>query len=134
MFDLHISDFNKDTARIILTLYRRFPVKTTLYVEDICGPDSPDEFGLHSPRHTACFSAILWLAEEKYLRYNQTIQQEAFDEVVLTQACFTHFSSIDRLSNPTRTKISQLENILESKNSTELDSFIHQEMVLFSQK
>ena len=117
-----------------MTLYRRFPVKTTLYVEDICGPDQPDEFGLHSPRHTACFGAIIWLAEENYLRYEQAMQQEAFDEVVLSQACFNHFSSLAFEQNPAQTNISHLKYILENKSSDELDTFMHQAMKDFLRK
>lgn len=95
MHDLHIGDFYKDVAGILITLYMRFPQKSTLYIEDINGPDTPDEFGLHSPRHLSCFSAALWLAEEGYLRFTQTIHQDALDEVVLTQAAFLFFSSPD---------------------------------------
>lgn len=135
MFDLHVSDFYKDTARILLTLYRRFPVKSALYVEDICGPDTPDEFGLHSPRHMACFSAMLWLAEENYLRFSQTIQQEAIDEAVLTQACFTHFSALDDATSPQRqTRVSRLSAILENKSTLTLDSYVLEQMQTFPQK
>lgn len=134
MYDLHISDFYKDTARIILTLYQRFPTKTTLYVEDICGPDTPDDFGLHSPRHQACFSSIVWLAEENYLRYSQTMQQDAFDEAVLSQACFTHFSSLIYDEEAQTTKIAKLKDLVFNKSSLELDTFMHSEMRLFAQK
>lgn len=123
MHDLHISDFCKDTARIILNLYRRFPTKSTLYMEDICGPDTPDEFGLHSPRFIACFSATLWLAEEGYIRFGQTVQQEAIEDAVLTQKCFTHFSSFSGVTlNKAQTRIQELEFILRNKNS---DTLIH---------
>ena len=91
--DLHVEDFCKDTAKILLALYKRFPQKTTLYVEDISGPDSPDEFGLHSPRFNACFNTMLWLAENDYLSYSQTIKQEALESVVLSHRAFTFLSS-----------------------------------------
>lgn len=58
MADLHIDDFYRDAALILLRLYRTFPRKTILYVDDISGPDTPDEFGLHSERFQSCFSTM----------------------------------------------------------------------------
>lgn len=89
MSGINIDDFCKDAARALLVLYRAFPRPLTLYVEDLCGPDQPDEFGMHSNRHMACFAALLWLAEEGLLRYTDTIRQEAVDQAVLTGRCFT---------------------------------------------
>ena len=89
MSGINIDDFCKDAARALLILYRAFPRPLTLFVEDLCGPDQPDEFGMHSDRHMACFAALLWLAEEGLLRYGDTIRQEAVDQVVLTGRCFT---------------------------------------------
>lgn len=74
--DLHIDDFCKDTARILLTLYKRFPLKTTIYVEDFAGSDEPDEFGLHSPRFDAGFSALIWLQEQDYISFSGTIRKK----------------------------------------------------------
>ena len=93
MTDLHIDDFYKDCARILLQLYRNFPRKCVLYVEDISGPDIPDEYGLHSDRHLSCLSAGLWLAESGYLTYAETIRQEALDQVVLSHKGFTLLSA-----------------------------------------
>lgn len=89
MSDIHIDDFYKDVARILVALYNQFPRKATLYVEDICGPDTPDEFGLHSNRHQACLSAMIWLSDSGYLKYQDTIRQEALDQVWLTHKAFT---------------------------------------------
>jgi hypothetical protein len=97
MADLHIDDFYRDVARIFLRLYATFPRKTILYVEDISGPDEPDEFGLHSPRFQACFSAMVWLAEHGYLRFDSTVREEALDQVVLSQKAFLLLSSRSRL-------------------------------------
>lgn len=93
MAELHIEDFCQDVARILLRLYRHFPRKATVYVEDISGPDQPDEFGLHSERFSACFGAMLWLAQEGYLRYENTIGQSAIDQAVLSQMCVTLLSA-----------------------------------------
>lgn len=93
MSDLHIDDFYRDAARILAALYAQFPRKTTLYVEDISGPDTPDEFGLHSPRHQACFHTMMWLGSCDYLRYDQAVRQEALDQVVLSHRGFLLLSS-----------------------------------------
>lgn len=89
MADLHIDDFYKDVARIFIQLYVSFPRKIILYVEDICGPDSPDEFGLPNPRFLSCFSTMVWLAETGYLNYATNIRQEALDQVTLSHRGFT---------------------------------------------
>ncbi len=93
MTDLNVDDFCKDTARALTTLYAAFPRPHTLFVEDIAGPDEIDEFGLHSPRHLACFAGLLWLAEEGYLRFVDTIRQEAVDQAVLTGRAFALLSA-----------------------------------------
>lgn len=97
MADLHIDDFYRDCAVILLRLYSSFPRKSILYVDDICGPDSPDEFGLHSERHQSCFSAMIWLAEAGYLAFSETIREEALDQIVLTQRGFVLLSSRSEL-------------------------------------
>ena len=94
MSDLHIDDFYKDIAKILNHLYQSFPRKTTVYVEDIAGHDEPDEFGLHSNRHLACLGALIWLAEEGYIRFDSAIRQEAVDQAVLTGRTFTALSNI----------------------------------------
>ncbi len=94
MSDLHIDDFYRDTARILVNLYNHFPRKITLYVEDIAGADKPDEFGLHSPRHLACFHTILWLAQTDYVHYESLIRQEAADQIVLSHRGFLLLTSM----------------------------------------
>ena len=93
MADIHIEEFYKDAAIALVQLYNAFPRRVNLFVEDIAGADEPDEFGLHSKRHMACFGTLLWLAEEGLLRYVDTIRQEALDQAVLTQRAFVRLSS-----------------------------------------
>jgi hypothetical protein len=100
MADIHIDDFYRDVAKIFMRLYAIFPRKTALYVEDISGPDSPDEFGLHHPRFEACFSAMVWLAENGYLQFEDTIRQEALDQVVLSRKAFLILASRSDLAAP----------------------------------
>lgn len=97
MGDIHIDDFYHDVAKIFVRLYAAFPVRATLYVDDISGPDEPDEFGLHHPRYAACFSAMTWLAHEGYLDFTDTIRQDALDQVVLTRKAFLLLSAPSEL-------------------------------------
>tara|TARA_R110001592_G_scaffold108031_3_gene302231 strand:+ start:7668 stop:8108 length:441 start_codon:yes stop_codon:yes gene_type:complete len=93
MADLHIDDFYHDVASILLGLYNSFPRLTTLFVADLIGEHEPDAFGVPAPRHQACFSAMLWLAEEGFLRYTDVIRQEAIDQCCLTERAFVLLSS-----------------------------------------
>lgn len=93
MADIHVEEFYKDVAVALVQLYSVFPRRMNLFVEDIAGPDEPDEFGLHSNRHMACFGALLWLEEEGLLRYIDTIRQEALDQAVLTHKAFVRLSA-----------------------------------------
>lgn len=86
--DLQIDDFYRDAAAGLLMLYQAFPRKITLYVEDLIGHEEPDEFGLPSKRHQSCLGALLWLAEEGYVRFESTIQFLAVDQAVLTEKAF----------------------------------------------
>ncbi|WP_068826510.1 hypothetical protein [Pseudomonas sp. BMS12] len=90
--DLQIDEFYKDAAAGMLLLYQAFPRKVALYVEDLIGREEPDEFGLPSKRHQACLGALLWLAEEGYIRYDSTIAYDALDQAVLTEKGFIRLS------------------------------------------
>ncbi|HBN9708779.1 hypothetical protein [Pseudomonas aeruginosa] len=92
--DLQIDDFHKDAAGGLLLLYQAFPRKTALYVEDLIGREAPDEFGLPSKRHQSCLGALLWLAEEGYLRFASSIHYEALDQAVLSEKAFLRLTRI----------------------------------------
>ncbi|GGX62834.1 hypothetical protein [Saccharospirillum salsuginis] len=100
MLDIHITEFYNDMGRILASLYRHFPRQISLYVEDISGPDTPDEYGLHSERHLACFSTFLWLAEEGLIRYGDVERQVAFNHCVLTLDAFRLLSGFDPDGGP----------------------------------
>lgn len=89
MTDLHIDDFYKDAAQILLVLFRYFPRPFTVYAADISGPDMPDEYGLHSDRHQACFSTMVWLRDAGLLRFVDIMNNEAIDQAVLTHKALT---------------------------------------------
>lgn len=129
MLDVHIDDFFKDCAVILLHGFKYFPAKQTLYVEDICGPDETDEFGLHSPRHLAAFGAITWLAEEGYIRYSDIHRQESVDAFVLTSKSFTRLIKTQSES-VSSSLIQQIEFSLLQGNSTALSLIIQEQFLL----
>ena len=142
MPDIHIEEFFGDAAKIVVNLYSVFPRPVSIFVEDICGPDEPDEYGVHSNRHQACFATLVWLGEQGYLSYADTIRSEAVDQAVLSGACFSTLLSIlapaDAAQNPAmtipeptrdlpesiqhqhRTLIYGLQQALNSKSSTQV--------------
>ena len=93
MADIQIEDFCRDCALVLLHLYNVFPLKKSVFVEDISGPDEPDEVGLHSRRHMACLGAMIWLAEEHYIRFDSLIYQDGIDQAVLTNRAFILLSA-----------------------------------------
>lgn len=93
MADIHIDDFCRDAAMILVTLYNAFPRRHTIYVEDISGPDETDEVGLHSVRFQSCLGTMLWLAEEGYIRYESLVYREGIDQAVLANKTFVILSA-----------------------------------------
>lgn len=94
MADINVENFYQHIARILNILYSSFPTKTPVYVDEIAGVDNPDEYGLHSPTYTSCFFAMLWLAEEGYLRYENTIRQDGIDQACLTHKAFLKLTRV----------------------------------------
>ena len=94
MADINIENFYKHLAKILSILYASFPSKSPVYVDDVAGVDEPDEYGLHSPHYTAGFYAMLWLADEDYLRYADTIRQDGIDQAVLTHKAFLKLTQV----------------------------------------
>lgn len=92
--DLHIDDFYKDIALGLLALYQAFPRKVDLYVEDLIGPQELDEYGLPSSRQQSCFSALLWLADEGYLRYSSPLSHNALEQCTLTEKAFLRLALV----------------------------------------
>ena len=126
MADIHVEEFYKDVAVALVQLYGVFPRRVNLFVEDIAGPDEPDEFGLHSKRHMACFGALLWLEEEGLLRYVDTIRQEALDQAVLTRDAFIRLSAPapQALSDAAGVQVAETDNLPRSVQR-DLSTHIH---------
>lgn len=138
MADIHIDDFSRDVALVLVTLWNVFPRKYTVYVEDISGPDETDEVGLHSNRFHACFGAMLWLAEEDYIRYESLVYREGIDQAVLTNKAFAALSAtsdvrFDEPIDPTlpesvalqrQTLVAQMRAALRSGSSSNVNQII----------
>lgn len=137
MTDINVDDFFKDAAKALVALYGVFPRRHGIFVDDVYQQEEPDEFGLHSERYQACFGTLLWLGEEGYLRFQETIQNEAIDQAVLTGRCFTLLSSPvaqgtsqeaaaddanlpDLLRLERSTHIHQIKSALKDRSSMEL--------------
>ncbi|MEM7080431.1 MAG: hypothetical protein AAF513_17575 [Pseudomonadota bacterium] len=127
MPDLHIDDFFRDAAKTIVQLYRVFPRPVTVYVEDISGPDQPDEYGVHGPRYQACFATFQWLQEAGFIGFQDTIGADAIDQAVITPRCFAKLQTFlpDRSTNNTlppsvqqerATRIYQLQRAVQDKS------------------
>lgn len=140
MSDIHIDDFYKDAGITFLHLYANFPRKSTLYVEDIAGPDEPDEFGLHSERFLSCFGAMIWLKEHGYIDFESTIRQEAIDQASLSHKAFLMLSSRSNLDfeqdaipehlphsvkELSMTNVTQLRKAIRSRSSTQIRKCVH---------
>lgn len=116
MADINIENFYKHIAKILSILYSTFPSKSPVYVDEVAGIDEPDDYGLHSPHYTAGFFAMIWLAEEEYLRYQDTIRQDGID-----QACLTHkaFLRLTEVADPIYTEPAQTDANVVPINSSE---------------
>ncbi|MEH6388989.1 hypothetical protein [Pseudomonas profundi] len=134
MADLHIDDFYRDVAGILLSLYNSFPSPSILFVEDLIGPHEPDAFGVPAPRHLACFNAMLWMADEGFLRYSDSIRQEGLDQCSLTERAFLMLSTpaadwLDEalpasIARQRATPAQRLRDALASQSSTELAEIV----------
>ena len=132
MTDINIDDFFKDGAKVLSQLYSVFPRRHSIFVEDICGPEEPDEFGMRSQRHMSCFGTLLWLGEEGYLRYEDVIRQEAIDQAVLSARCFTLLSTPASTAHLTGTHAGAAE--LPRSVRTEQSTSIHRLRTALKQK
>lgn len=88
MADINVENFYRHIAKILNILYTHFPTRAALYVDEVAGVDEPDEYGLHSPTYTAGFFAMLWLADEGFIKYADTIRQDGIDQAFLTHRAF----------------------------------------------
>lgn len=148
MTDIHISDFNRDIAMILIRLYKEFPRKMTLYVEDIAGYEEPDEFGLHSDRYLSCLGAMIWLFDEGFIRYESVVKQEAIDQVVIANPCYVLLSSAcknliegsvepdlaNSINQSRSLMINQLKSGIKSASSITLGSVVHELLERMSQR
>ena len=136
MADINIENFYKHIARILSILYTAFPSKTPLYVDDVAGVDDPDEYGLHSPDYTAGFFAILWLADEQYIRYMDTIRQDGVDQAVLTHKAFLKLTQVSEPIYQTtidQTEEADLISVPQTVDPGSSPSVIEDQMLVINQ-
>lgn len=129
MLDIHITEFYNDTGRILATLYAQFPRLNTLWVSDICGPDTPDEFGLQSPRYLACYATVLWLQEEGYLRYSEIDRHDAINNCCLTEKGYLALAGIAELSEGAERPIDQLRAGIKDASSIAIEKAVQRVLV-----
>jgi hypothetical protein len=122
MLDVHIDDFFKDCATILLIGFKHFPRPHTLFVEDISGPDQMDDFGLHSNRHLSAMGTLSWLKEEGYIRFSGQDRQESIDDFVLTSKALMRLlspsQSTDNTTAETPTPVIQVLEFARLQNDT----------------
>jgi len=119
MTNINIDDFFADTARTLVSLYGVFPRRHAIFVDDVYQSEEPDEFGMHSDRYRACFGALLWLGEEHYLRFADSIKDEAIDQAILTARCFTLLSSpIDPTATDSQSEPGDLPELVRLEHAT----------------
>ncbi len=123
---LNIDDFCRDVATALVQLAHVFPRPHNLFVEDVYRAEEPDEYGLHSNRYLACFSALCWLREEGYIRYVDTLRTEAVEQAVLTGAALSRLitpsshQAHETLALDRDTLLARLRRCLREGSSTEL--------------
>jgi hypothetical protein len=85
----HIDDFFYITSEVMCELYRAFPVRHILLVEDLSGPINWDITGLPDRKSRACFETLIWLAEHDLLAYRSVEPRDiGIEGAVLTQKAF----------------------------------------------
>ncbi|NVK39019.1 MAG: hypothetical protein HWE18_13920 [Gammaproteobacteria bacterium] len=134
MNDVNIDDFYHDIGVVLLTLLQQFPRKVSLFIDDICGPDDMDEFGLHSPRYLSAIGALMWLHDEGYIRYLDIIKQESAEECTLTQKAFVKLikpnlskaalADANSIEKRDSTLASQLQRALQERSSIDIQRLI----------
>lgn len=140
MADIHIDDFSRDVALVLVTLWNSFPRPCTVYVEDISGPDETDEVGLHSNRFHACFGAMLWMEREGFIRFDSLVYREGIDQAALTNKAFALLSAASdvRFDDPVdpslpesvalqkQTLVAQIRVALRSGSSNNISQIVRQ--------
>ena len=125
MLDIHITEFYNDSGRIFHRLYSNFPRHITLWVDEISGLDKLDEYGMHSERHLACFSTIIWLKDEGYLRFEDIDKQQAFNHIQLTEKGYLALTGIQQTSREEDRPIDMIRLALHEKSSEIMESAVN---------
>jgi hypothetical protein len=125
MADLHIDDFRKDLAVVLIRLFNNFPRPHAIYLDEICPESETDEYGLVSKRYLAAMATLIWMGEEGMLRYQSVLPNEGIDQAVLTLGAWKHLMSLNEPSGQQGVKrIDRLRNALKSRSSTQLEAAV----------
>ncbi|MBV1877055.1 MAG: hypothetical protein KUG79_05395 [Pseudomonadales bacterium] len=135
MADINIENFYRHIATIFNILYRNFPTKVAIYVDEVAGIDEPDEYGLHSPNYTAGFFALLWLADEGYIRYSDAIRQDGIDQATLSHKGFLRLTQISEpIYHPPESDSSSDSNVVKLKENENLSpSLVEDQKLIINQ-
>jgi len=123
MSDLNIDDFRRDAAITLLRLYNNFPRPHNLYIYEVCGEESEDEFGLISKRHEACLATMIWLADEALLQYKSLVVDEGIEQATL---CLLGVELLLGANPEGVSRIEALRQGLASRSSTKLEVAINE--------
>jgi hypothetical protein len=122
---LNIDDFSRDVARTLVILASVFPRPREVFVEDVYQPEETDEFGMHSDRYLACFQTLVWMREEGFIRFTNTVRTDSVEQAVLTGRCLALLIQPTSLQGgspaiaiETNTLLHQLHAALELGSST----------------
>jgi hypothetical protein len=132
MADINIENFYRHIAKSLHILYTHFPTRAALYVDEVAGIDAPDEYGLHSPTYTAGFYAMLWLADEGFINYADTIRHDGIDQAYLTHRGFLILTQItdELIVKPVAAKDSSGSNIVNLQPAQDISPSLQEERML----
>ncbi|MEM9101561.1 MAG: hypothetical protein AAGB12_04505 [Pseudomonadota bacterium] len=127
MIDLHIDDFHRDISLALVKLFNAFPAKHTIYLDEICGEDNKDEFGISSDRHQRCMGALMWLKDEGLIRIDDILPHEGIDQAILTMPTYlllvriTHQADGQSSKQPKLGFIQEIRTALSSGSSEQVN-------------
>lgn len=131
MLDIHITEFYNDVGRILNFLYLQFPRPITLWTDDISGPDTTDEFGMHSERYLASYATVVWLKDENYLRFDDVDKKDAFNHCCLTEQGFQALIGFQQTVDDETRPIDLIRHALHEASSSLMEDAVR---LVFSNK
>ena len=122
MFDIHICDFYHDLSQIFTQLHARFPREETLWLDEVCGEDELDEYGMHSKRYMSCFGTVLFLEREGFIRFSSEEGLNGFNHCVLTLKGFQNLNKFK--PNTQSPAIDEIRKSIREKSSDAIEESV----------